>query len=119
MKENKREIGGWYEEQAAAYLESKGLQILEFNYRFRAGEIDLIARDGEYLVFVEVKYRSTQESGSALCAVGRDKQKVISKTAKHYLTVRRRSIDVPCRFDVVGIDGNKIQWIKNAFDYCY
>lgn len=91
---------------------------MEHNYRFRAGEIDLIARDGEYLVFVEVKYRSTEESGGALCAVDRAKQRILSKTAKHYLAVRRKNVDVPCRFDVVGIDGREIRWIKNAFDYC-
>lgn len=118
MKENKRMIGGWYEGQAARYLEGEGLRILESNYRCRTGEIDLIARDEEYFVFIEVKYRSTGKSGSALCAVGRTKQKVISKTAKHYLTVHCKTVDVPCRFDVIGIDGNEIQWIKNAFDYC-
>lgn len=118
MKENKRAVGSRYEEAAAAYLESRGLKILEFNYHFRAGEIDLIARDGEYLVFVEVKYRSTSKSGSALCAVNKAKQRAISKTAKHYLALRQRNMDIPCRFDVIGIDGKEIRWIKNAFDYC-
>lgn len=64
MKENKRMIGGWYEGQAARYLEGEGLRILESNYRCRTGEIDLIARDEEYFVFIEVKYRSTGKSGA-------------------------------------------------------
>lgn len=118
MNENKRVIGSLYEKQAAAYLKKQGLRIVESNYRFRGGEIDLIARDGAYIVFVEVKYRSTGCSGDALCAVDKAKQRMISKTAKFYLTVRRRNVDLPCRFDVVGIDGNEIHWIKNAFDYC-
>ena len=118
MKKNKRAVGSLHEEQAAAYLKSRGLRIVEANYRCRTGEIDLIARDGEYLVFVEVKYRRTSVSGEALCAVDGAKQRIISKTAKHYLTMRRKNLDLPCRFDVVGIDGAEIRWIKNAFDYC-
>ena len=66
---NNRNKGSFYEEQAAAYLKSKGLTILCRNYRCPCGEIDLIARDGDYLVFVEVKYRKTP--GTALLAVGR------------------------------------------------
>lgn len=69
-------------------------------------------------MFVEVKYRRDGESGSALCAVDKRKQRSISRTALHYLTVRRRDVSLPCRFDVVGIDGGEIHWLKNAFDYC-
>ena len=119
MKENynKRRLGGVYEEQAARYLEEQGLVIVERNYRFRFGEIDLIAQDGEYLVFVEVKYRSSRNSGSPLAAVDAAKQHVISRVAKNYLLTCRRSVDIPCRFDVVGFDGDEITWVKNAFDY--
>ena len=63
--QNKRRTGGCYEAAAAAYLEKQGLVILRKNYRCRSGEIDLIARDGRYLVFIEVKYRNTAVSGSA------------------------------------------------------
>ena len=114
---NKRRLGGFYEEQAARYLEEQGLAILEHNYRCRFGEIDLIAQDGEYLVFVEVKYRSSRQSGSPLAAVDAAKQHVISRVAKNYLLTCRRSVDIPCRFDVVGFDGDEITWVKNAFDY--
>ena len=60
--QNKRRTGGCYEAAAAVYLEKQGLVILRKNYRCRSGEIDLIARDGRYLVFIEVKYRNTAVS---------------------------------------------------------
>ena len=68
-------------------------------------------------MFVQVKYRSSEKSGFSLAAVGRAKQRVIGRTADYYLTVYCKDVDVPCRFDVVGIDGTNITWIKNAFDY--
>ena len=69
MKQNNRAVGTAYEQIAGRFLEKKGFQILEYNYRCRAGEIDLIARDREYLVFCEVKYRRTKSAGSELEAV--------------------------------------------------
>ena len=60
---NRRETGSRYEKQAAVFLEQKGYEILEMNFRCRRGEIDLVARDGEYLVFVEVKYRADLRCG--------------------------------------------------------
>lgn len=110
--------GSCYEKQAAEFLKGKGLEILEMNFRCRMGEIDLIARDGRYLVFVEVKYRSTRSQGMAVDAVGKEKQRAISKVAAYYLLTHCKSMDVPCRFDVVGIEGEEIRWIPNAFDYC-
>lgn len=99
-------------------MREKGLKILEMNFRCRMGEIDLIARDGRYLVFVEVKYRSTGNQGGAVDAVGREKQRAISKVAAYYLLTHCKSMDIPCRFDVIGIEGEEIQWIQNAFNYC-
>ena len=60
---NKREVGAAYEEAAAVFLEKNGVRILERNFRCRQGEIDLIGRDGEYLVFFEVKYRKNADAG--------------------------------------------------------
>ena len=119
MKENfnKRRLGGVYEEQAARYLEEQGLVIVECNYRCRFGEIDLIVQDGEYLVFVEVKYRHTGERGWASAVVDWRKQKAVSRTAEFYLFKQGYGLDTPCRFDVVAIDGDRIEWIQNAFDY--
>ena len=91
--------------------------MLRYNYRCRFGEIDLIARDGEYLVFVEVKYRKDNSSGYSLAAVNPAKQKTICKVARYFLTVEYHNVDIPCRFDVAGIDGDEIHWVKNAFEY--
>lgn len=113
---NKREQGSFYEKEAGKYLESKGYTILEYNYRCKAGEIDIVAKDGQYLVFCEVKYRKTNKKGNALEAVAFSKQKTLSKCALYYLT-RKGWLYMPCRFDVVGIDGDKITLVKNAFDY--
>lgn len=112
---NKRKIGNNYEDMAAQYLENKGFQILERNYRIRTGEIDIIARDGRYLVFIEVKYRADGRLGTALEAVDFRKQKVIFNTARVYLRQRRLGIETPCRFDVVGITGDGIVHVKDAF----
>ena len=69
LHKNTRSTGSCYERKAADYLKQQGLFILRYNYRCRFGEIDLIARDGEYLVFVEVKYRKDNSSGYSLAAV--------------------------------------------------
>jgi len=113
---NKREQGSFYEKEAGKYLESKGYTILEYNYRCKAGEIDIVAKDGQYLVFCEVKYRKTNKKGNALEAVAFSKQKTLSKCALYYLT-EKGLLYMSCRFDVVGINGGKITHVKNAFDY--
>ena len=110
-------MGTWYERKAADYLKKQGLFILRYNYRCRSGEIDLIARDGRYLVFVEVKYRNDNSSGYALDAVNPAKQRKICKVARYFLAVEYHNVDIPCRFDVVGIDDKKVYWVKNAFEY--
>ena len=117
MKYNKRKVGGWYEKIAANYLKEKGLLIKEMNYRCRSGEIDLIACDGLSVVFVEVKYRSSDSMGDAIESVGYWKRKNISRVAKFYLMTHYQTIDVSCRFDVVAINGKRIKWLKNAFEY--
>lgn len=118
MSVNKRTLGGAYEETAARYLAEKGLTVIEKNYRCPAGEIDLIAREGAYYVFVEVKYRTDEGAGDPLEAVDRRKQRTISKVARDYLIRHVKALDVPCRFDVVGFRGpGHVCWIRNAFDY--
>lgn len=115
---NRRRTGTAYEIMAADYLKTQGYQIIKQNYRCRLGEIDLIARDGRYLVFVEVKYRATGGKGVAAAAVNDRKQHTISRVAAFYLVQNRLPEDTPCRFDVVAIDGEEITLYKNAFDYC-
>lgn len=112
---NKRQIGRRYEQAAADYLSSRGLRILERNYRCRSGEIDLIASDGPYLVFVEVKYRSSAGKGAPAEAVHARKQQRIRQVARHYLYSHHYGTDTPCRFDVVCILAQQVQWIRNAF----
>lgn len=112
---NKRQLGGEYEKLAAEYLKAQGYVILEQNYRCRSGEIDLIARDGEYLCFIEVKYRRETTCGSPFEAVGLHKRMQILKVARYYLMKKKLNLDTACRFDVVAIEGNEITLLRNAF----
>lgn len=114
---NKRAVGTAYEKQAGKYLEQRGYRIMEYNFRCRSGEIDIIAKDGEYLVFVEVKYRRDTRSGSPLEAVDYKKQRIIGRTASYYCHTHGYGETTPCRFDVVAILGEEIQVIANAFEY--
>ena len=114
---NKRSVGSSYEALAERYLETQGYRILEKNYRCRQGEIDLIAMDGEYRVFVEVKYRKDERNGSPLESVDPRKQRRISRTASWYLMCHPETYRMPCRFDVVGIEGERITLIRDAFSY--
>ena len=115
--ENLRAKGTSYESRAAEFLRSKGYEILEMNYRCRIGEVDIIARDGSYLVFVEVKYRRSANKGLPVEAVGFAKQKKISSVASYYLMTHNGRDDTSVRFDVVAILGDEIQLFANAFSY--
>ena len=115
MTQNKRQTGSHYESQVAAYLKKNGFQKLEQNYRCRSGEIDLIARDGRYLVFVEVKYRKNGAAGSALEAIDPKKAAQVRRIAGIYLYQKKYPENTPCRFDAAGVDGDVITYIKNAF----
>lgn len=114
---NKREKGAQKEEQVCAYLLSKGIKIKERNFRCKQGEIDIIGYDGEFLVFFEVKYRRSRSAGSAAEAVGPAKQRKICRVADYYRMIHHCREDTPIRFDVAAIDGEDLQWIKNAFFY--
>ena len=102
------------EVEAEMYLKKKGYKILAVNYKNIVGEIDLIAKDGEYIVFVEVKKRSTKEFGLPREAVTPQKQQKIRKVAMGYLK-EKRLFEKPCRFDVVDILGEEITHIEDAF----
>lgn len=117
MRNNFRKTGERYEKKAGAYLESQGYEILEYNYRCRSGEIDIVAKDGSCLVFCEVKYRSGPGAGSPAEAVDLRKQQKISRCALCYLACHGGP-DTECRFDVVSIAGEEICLYQNAFDYC-
>lgn len=113
---NKRQIGNEYEQRAVDYLITNGFCILERNYRNRYGEIDIIAKDGSYLVFIEVKYRRTLEEGHPTEAVNVNKMRRITRTAMSYIAMKRISENTPMRFDVISILGDEIELYKNAFE---
>lgn len=113
---NKRQTGADHEERAAGWLEEHGFRILERNYRCRQGEIDLIAMEGACLVFVEVKYRSGSRAGHPSEAVDARKQRRIARTAVHYCYKNKIPDTQACRFDVIGILGDEIEHLKNAFE---
>lgn len=123
MSVKRRDLGRAGEKQASSFLRSKGYRILHNNYRGRGGEIDLIARDGATIVFIEVKTRSSNNFGSPLAAITPKKQHHLSMVAQEYLA-RHRLFDTDARFDVVGVlyDGGKlieIDHIENAFEASY
>ena len=115
--ENKRKLGARYEEKAAEYLQNRGYFILCRNFRCRQGEIDLIARQGGDLVFIEVKYRKSVRSGQPQEAVTPGKQRAICRTADYYRLRHGYGEDTCCRFDVVAILGEEITLYENAFPY--
>lgn len=112
---NKREIGAKKEELACSFLRQNGYVILEQNYRCKTGEIDIIAKDGVYLVFLEVKYRKNTDMGTPFEAIDRKKQQTIRKVARYYLYQNHIGEDCPIRFDAVGILGEAIELVKDAF----
>ncbi len=112
---NKRKVGSEKEAVAADYLSGIGYQILERNFYSRTGEIDLVAREGGYLVFIEVKYRRNNASGYPEEAVTPAKQRAIIQTARYYMLRNKYPEMTPCRFDVVAITGVEIRLIQNAF----
>jgi len=110
------------EGRALAYLQAQGLELVERNYRVargpsaRGAEVDLIMRDDRdgTLVFVEVRLRSGADHGGAAASIGRGKQQRCIRGARHYLM--QLNPWPPCRFDVVAIDGDALEWIVAAFD---
>ena len=106
--------GGHAESRAAEYLESRGVAVVARNYRCRVGEIDIVAREGDVLVFVEVRMRADGHFGGALESITRRKQRRIAAAAGMYL--RQFTRPPPCRFDVVAMELGEIRWLRAAFD---
>jgi len=117
---NFRRVGAGGEDRAASFLESRGFEIIERNYRFgRAGEIDLIARRGDLLVFVEVKSRRNSEYGVGEEAVTERKKRQLGRLAEWYLS-RHRKMKKPVRFDVLAIELDeppRYRLIQNAIEF--
>ena len=107
-------LGAEKERLARRFLEAKGLRLVTANYRCRLGEIDLVMHAQTILVFVEVRFRRSSRFGSPAETVGLRKRQRLIGAARHYLQQHRYTL--PCRFDVVAIDGQDvIDWIQDAF----
>jgi putative endonuclease len=121
MKDTKKIITGKEGEKiAAAFLKKNGYRIIEINFRCPIGEIDIVAKEKDDLVFVEVKTRNSMELGYPEQAVGIRKQKKMSQLALWYLQ-KKKIADTNARFDVVAVtlipEKNEVKLIKNAFDF--
>lgn len=112
------ELGARAEELSCRFLLAHGLALITRNYRSRHGEIDLVMRDRDTVVFVEVRMRSRGDFGGAVESIDARKRRRLVATAEHYLQ-RREHASTACRFDVVCVNANErnqeIEWIQDAF----
>lgn len=115
MVNNNRQKGRENEERAVTFLENLGFLILEKNYRCSFGEIDIIAKENKYLVFVEVKYRKSLGKGTPHEAIDARKQRKIYQVAKFYMYQKGYPEEFPCRFDSVLILNDTIELIRHSF----
>lgn len=108
--------GQKFEELALYFLHRQGLTLIARNFRCRSGEIDLIMRDANYLVFIEVRYRASRSHGGAAASVTGNKQRKLWRSAQTFLLLQGlNESHQACRFDVVAFDGSDAcQWYKNA-----
>ena len=115
-----RESGTLSEDLACAHLRDAGLALLARNVQCRHGEIDLVMRDGDIVVFVEVRYRRGGRFGDGIDSVGASKRARLGKAASVYLAREPRLAQRACRFDVIAVSGSPTQpafdWRRNAFD---
>ncbi|MCC5856806.1 MAG: YraN family protein [Ectothiorhodospiraceae bacterium] len=110
-----RDRGHQEEARARAHLEAHGLRLMGRNVRYRCGELDLIMRDGDCLVFVEVRYRNRSDWGGAAASITPAKQQRLIRAAQRHL--QHYPWPGPCRFDVVALDGDGVvNWIVNAIE---
>lgn len=116
-----QESGRIAEDKALDYLERQGLKLVTRNYSCRLGEVDMIMRDKDALVFVEVRSRVNTQFGNGCESITLSKRQKIMKTATHYLVSHGLQDKNPLRFDVISIDGasRTITWIKDAFGADY
>lgn len=122
MTRERLSLGQKGEELAIALLKKLNYKILEHNYKCALGEMDIIAREKNTLVFVEVKTRATKDFGGPAVAVNERKQRQLSKVALHYLS-QKKLHDIPARFDVVAVElippSPRIELLRNAFELLY
>ena len=99
---------------AARFLERQGLVVVARNVACRGGELDLVCREGDTLVFVEVRLRRSGRFGGAAASITAGKQRRVISAAAHYLATHGKT-QSPCRFDCVLLDGERIDWLRDAF----
>lgn len=104
------------EARALRHLESQGLKLVTRNWRCKGGELDLVMRDGEALAIVEVRSRARADFGSALESVDARKRGHLIRAAQLFLASHAEHARREIRFDVVALDGDRLQWLKAAFD---
>ena len=107
-----KQIGDAGEEAAVRHLVAQGLAVRARNFRVKGGEIDIVCRDGATTVFVEVRRRASADFGGAAYSITATKQRRLVLAARHWLA---RHGESPCRFDCVLIDGDRLEWVKDAF----
>lgn len=117
-RRNPKAPGSQAERHAEAYLIDAGLELIGRNYQCRFGEIDLVMRHHDRIVFVEVRARASERFGGALASIEHTKQAKLIRTASYYLAYETQHSNISCRFDVVAVSTAHfgIRWIKNAFD---
>ncbi|MBM5572305.1 MULTISPECIES: YraN family protein [Deefgea] len=104
--------GAAAEQRAADFIATQGLKLVARNWRCRFGEIDLIAKEGKTLIFIEVRARRHAQFGGAASSIQRSKQEKLIRTAQLYL--QSISPVPPCRFDAICIDGDDLVWLKDC-----
>lgn len=117
-----RGTGALYEDIALAHARNQGLTLIERNFNCRFGELDLVLREGNVVVFLEVRYRKSQQFGGAMQSIGAQKRERLLKAASLFLQAHPELSRLACRFDVMAIAGTtqqpEINWQRNAFESC-
>lgn len=117
MADNSKATGTYYEELACQHLKANKCTLIHRNKTYRDSELDIIARDNNTLLFIEVRYRKKHQFGSALESITHTKVARIKKAAQRFLQENKKYQHFSCRFDVITFDGSETaDWIKNAFN---
>jgi putative endonuclease len=119
---NTTQVGAWAEEIAWQHIQQQGWQLVERNFFCKGGELDIIARKGQVLAFIEVKYRKRHTMGGAIASLSLTKKRHLIHSAKVFLQRFPSLSNLDCRFDLIAISGYdgphsqvQIQWLDNAF----
>lgn len=111
-----RSLGALHESRALAHMQAAGLTLIQRNFNSKVGEIDLIMRDGEQIVFVEVRFRSAGSFVDGISSVGDSKRKRFLKAVKYFLLTHPDYAERILRFDVISVSNQELDWHQNAFD---